>query len=144
MCSVTSLVIFIFISTEFLVKWISWFGKRTTCLNSCSGQYSTPTTNKCVFCCLLHKASWGTWGTVSDYRLDDWSSIPGWGKEFFRSLCVQTSSEACPASYPVGNWGLFTGVKRGRDVTLTTHPHLVPRSRMSRSYILSPLEHVWR
>jgi hypothetical protein len=27
------------------------------------------------------------------------------------------------------------GIKRGRGVTLTTHPHVVPRSRMSRSYI---------
>jgi hypothetical protein len=32
----------------------------------------------------------------------------------------------------------FPGVKRGRDVTLTTHPHLVPRSRMGKSYILYP------
>jgi hypothetical protein len=30
------------------------------------------------------------------------------------------------------------GLKRGRGVTLTTHPHLVPRSRMSRSYTSSP------
>jgi hypothetical protein len=29
-------------------------------------------------------------------------------------------------------------VKRGRGVTLTTHPHLVPRSRMCRSYTSSP------
>jgi hypothetical protein len=29
-------------------------------------------------------------------------------------------------------------VKRGRGVTLTTHPHLVPRLRMSRSYTSSP------
>jgi hypothetical protein len=35
--------------------------------------------------------------------------------------------------------GPFLGVKRGRGVTLTTHPHLVPRSWMSRSYISSPL-----
>jgi hypothetical protein len=35
---------------------------------------------------------------------------------------------------------LSTGVKRGRGVTLTTHPHLVPRSGVSRSlYFLSPL-----
>jgi hypothetical protein len=34
--------------------------------------------------------------------------------------------------------GPFPGVKRGRGVTLTTHPHLVQRSRMSRSYILFP------
>jgi hypothetical protein len=36
---------------------------------------------------------------------------------------------------------LSPGIKRGRSVTLTTHPHLVPRSRMSRSYTSSPL---WR
>jgi hypothetical protein len=29
-------------------------------------------------------------------------------------------------------------VKRGRGVTLTTHLHLIPRSRMSRSYTSSP------
>jgi len=33
---------------------------------------------------------------------------------------------------------LSPGVKRGRGVTLTTHPHLVPRSWMSRSYTSSP------
>jgi hypothetical protein len=33
---------------------------------------------------------------------------------------------------------LSLGVKRGRSVTLTTHPYLVPRLRMSRSYTSSP------
>jgi hypothetical protein len=33
---------------------------------------------------------------------------------------------------------LSPGLKRGRGVTLTTHPHLVQRSRMSRSYTSSP------
>jgi hypothetical protein len=33
---------------------------------------------------------------------------------------------------------LSLGLKRGRGVTLTTHPHLVPRSRMSRSYTSPP------
>jgi hypothetical protein len=32
---------------------------------------------------------------------------------------------------------LSPGVKRGRGVMLTTHPHLVPRLRMSRSYTSS-------
>jgi hypothetical protein len=36
--------------------------------------------------------------------------------------CVQTISEAHPASYPKGAWGPFPGVKRGRGVTLTTYP----------------------
>jgi hypothetical protein len=33
---------------------------------------------------------------------------------------------------------LSPGIKRGRGVTLTTHPHLVPRSWMSRSYTPLP------
>jgi hypothetical protein len=44
--------------------------------------------------------------------------------------------------------GIFSpGVKRDRGVTLTTHPHLVPRLRMSRSYTSSHpmcLHGVWR
>jgi hypothetical protein len=31
-------------------------------------------------------------------------------------------------------WVLSVRAKRGRGVMLTTHPHLVPKSRMSRSY----------
>jgi hypothetical protein len=34
---------------------------------------------------------------------------------------------------------LSLGIKRGLGVTLTTHPHLVPRSRMSRSHNSFPL-----
>jgi hypothetical protein len=45
----------------------------------------------------------------------------------------------------MGTGGPFPGAKRGRGVTLTTHPHLVPRSRMSRSYnLLSPQVPPWR
>jgi hypothetical protein len=56
--------------------------------------------------------------------------------------CVQTSSEAHPASYPTGTGGPFPGAKGGRGLTLTTHPHLVPRSRISRSYTSSPPWHL--
>jgi hypothetical protein len=42
-------------------------------------------------------------------------------------LCVQTGSGAHPASCTMGTVGPFPGVKRGRGVTQTTHPHLVPR-----------------
>jgi len=34
----------------------------------------------------------------------------------------------------------FPGTKRGRGVRLTTHPHIVPRSRMISSYTSSPLK----
>jgi hypothetical protein len=60
----------------------------------------------------------------------DWTTgfDPSRGKGFFSSsLCVQTSCEAHPASYPTGKGVLSPGVKRGRDVTLTTHPHLEPK-----------------
>jgi hypothetical protein len=53
------------------------------------------------------------------------------------SLCVQTSSESHPASYPHGTRGPFLAVKRSRGVTSTTHSHPVLRSRM-RSYSSSP------
>jgi hypothetical protein len=57
--------------------------------------------------------------TVSDYTT---VRFPAEEKDFSFSHCVQTSSEANPASYPKGTGGAFPGVKRGRGVTLTTHP----------------------
>jgi hypothetical protein len=63
---------------------------------------------------------------------------PAEAKNSSSVLCVQTSSEARPASYPIGTGVLSLGVKRGRGVTLTTHRPLVPRSRMSRNYTSSP------
>jgi hypothetical protein len=66
--------------------------------------------------------SWGSSvSVVSDYRLEDRGSIPGRG-----SLLSS------------GYGGPVPGVKRGRGVTLTTHPYLVPTSGMSRSYTSSP------
>jgi hypothetical protein len=70
--------------------------------------------------------------TVSDYRLDDRGSIPVRDKGFFPPACVQTSYGAHPASYPTGTRGK---ARRGRDADHS--PHLVPRLRMSRSYISS-------
>jgi hypothetical protein len=60
------------------------------------------------------------------------------GKDFSSSFCVQSSSESHPASYQMNTGVLSRGLKRGRGVTLTTHRHLVPRSRMSRSYTSCP------
>jgi hypothetical protein len=52
---------------------------------------------------------------VSDYWLDDRAievQSPAEEKEdFSSSLCVQTSSEAHPASYPMGTGGPFSGAK---------------------------------
>jgi hypothetical protein len=52
---------------------------------------------------------------------------------------VQTGSGAHPASYPVGTWGFFPGGKSGKDVKLTTHLHLLPKSRMVELYLHSPI-----
>jgi hypothetical protein len=61
-------------------------------------------------------------------------------EDFSSSLCVQTSSGTHPPSCTMGIGGPFPGAKRGRGMTLTTHPHLVPRSRMIRSLPPFPTE----
>jgi hypothetical protein len=71
-------------------------------------------------------------------QLGDRGSIPGGGKEdFSSSLCVQTGSEAHPASCTMGTGGPFPGAKArpGRDADHS--PHLVPKSWLSRSYASS-------
>jgi hypothetical protein len=76
---------------------------------------------------------------VSDYRLDERGSIPCGSKGFFfSSLFVQTSSEARPASCPVGTGGPLQQVKArpGRDPDHS--PHLVSRSRINRSLTSTP------
>jgi hypothetical protein len=49
---------------------------------------------------------------------------------------TSVSRPALRPTHPPVQWVL--GVKRGRGVMLTTHPHLVPRSWMRRSYTSSP------
>jgi hypothetical protein len=41
--------------------------------------------------------------------------------------------------YQINTGGPFPGVKRGRGVTFITNRRLVPRLRMSRSSVFSPL-----
>jgi hypothetical protein len=43
-------------------------------------------------------------------------------ENFSSNLCVQTGSGAHSASCQMGTGGPFRGGKRGRGVTLTTHP----------------------
>jgi hypothetical protein len=60
--------------------------------------------------------------------------------EFIFPLASVSRQSLGPTQPPV-QWVpgvLSPGLKRGRGATLTTHPHLVPRSRMSRSYTCSP------
>jgi hypothetical protein len=65
---------------------------------------------------------------------------PAGAKDFSSNLCVQTGSEAHPGFCTMGAGGPFPGAKGGRGVTLTTHPHVMPRSRISRNYNSSPLQ----
>jgi hypothetical protein len=69
----------------------------------------------------------------------DRGSIPGRGERIF--LLVSVTWPALGPTQPPVQWVpgvLSPGVKRGRGVTLTTHPHLVLRSRMSRTDTSSP------
>jgi hypothetical protein len=79
---------------------------------------------------------------VSDYTLDDRAigvESPAEAKDLSSSLCVQSNSVVHAALYPMGEYlALSPGVKHGQGVILTTHPHLVLRSRMSRSYTSCP------
>jgi hypothetical protein len=61
---------------------------------------------------------------VSGYGLDDRAidvPSPAEAKDFSSSLCVQTGSVAHPASCTMVTGVLSPGLKRGRNVTLTTH-----------------------
>jgi hypothetical protein len=81
-------------------------------------------------------------GIVSDYELDNRAievRSPTGAEDFSSSPCLQTGSGAHPASCTMSTGGSSPGVKRGRGVTLTTHPHLVPRLSMSRSYNSTPV-----
>jgi hypothetical protein len=74
---------------------------------------------------------------VSGYGLDDRAIVvrsPAEAKRFF--LSSPALGPIPPIQWVPGV--LSPGLKRGRGVTLITHPHLMPRSRMSRSYTPLP------
>jgi hypothetical protein len=66
---------------------------------------------------------------VSGYEPDNRGSVPGRDKRIFPLTSV--SKPALRSTQPPVQWVpgvLSPGVNRGRGVTLTTHPPLVPRS----------------
>jgi hypothetical protein len=80
--------------------------------------------------------------TVSDYGLEDQAigfRCPAGAKNYpLASMSRQAlGSTQPPVHWVPGGEVLSPGLKRGRRVTLATHPHLVPRSRM-RSYTTFP------
>jgi hypothetical protein len=94
-----------------------------------------------IHTCIIKRSRGSSVSIVSDNGLDDRAigiRSPAEAKDFSSNICVQTGSGAHPASCTMGTGGPFPGAKRGRGVTLTTHPHIVPRSGMSRSYTSSP------
>jgi hypothetical protein len=78
---------------------------------------------------------------VSDYELDARATgvpSPAEARGFLlEHLCPDRLWGPPPIQWILGV--LSPAVKRGQRATLTTHLHLVPRSRMSRSYTSSPL-----
>jgi len=78
----------------------------------------------------------GSVGIVTELRAGRSGIEFRWGRDF---PPVQTGPGAHPASCKMGTWS-FPGVKCGRDVLLTTHPLLVPRSWKSRAI---PLPKLW-
>ena len=74
-------------------------------------------------------------GIATDYGLDGPGIESRWGRDF---PPLQTGSEAHPASCTMGS-GSFPAVKCGRDVLLTTHPLLAPRSWKGSAIPLPPL-----
>jgi hypothetical protein len=86
--------------------------------------------------------SWSSSGSiVSDYGLDDQAigiRSPEEEKDF---PLASVSRPALSPTQPPLQWVpgvLSQGLKRGWGVTLTTHPHLLPKSGMSRRYTSSP------
>jgi hypothetical protein len=90
------------------------------------------------------------WGisvsTVSDYRLDDQGSIPGTGKGFFLYPLCPDQLWGPPSLLSNGYWGTFPEVKAPPWHDTDHSPHLVSRSKMSRSYIplLPPSVPAWQ
>jgi hypothetical protein len=75
---------------------------------------------------------------VTDYGLDDRGSIPNRDRGFFFQPLRPDRLWGPRSLLSNGYRGdLSPGLKRGRGVTLTTHPHLLPMLRMSRSYTSS-------
>jgi hypothetical protein len=83
---------------------------------------------------------------VFDYRLDDQGSIPGRGKQFFlQPLCPDQLSSPPRLLLSKGYRGSFPGGKALPVCDGDHSLHLLPRSRMSRSYTPSPtLPPQWR
>jgi hypothetical protein len=78
---------------------------------------------------------------LSGYGLDDRAiqvRSPAEAKGFLLLAFVLRPALGPTTHCTMGTRGPLPGLKRCWGVELTTHPHLVPRSRMSRSYTSAP------
>jgi hypothetical protein len=57
----------------------------------------------------VHRRNWSLGSSVSIMTTDWVTGVRSPAEDFSSSVCVQTSSEAHPASYPVGTRGPFPG-----------------------------------
>jgi hypothetical protein len=76
-----------------------------------------------------------------DYGPDDRGPrvrFPAGGGNFSPHHRVQTGSGAHPPFYPIGTRDSFPAGKAAGGVKLTTHPHLLPRSKNAWSYTSTP------
>jgi hypothetical protein len=99
-----------------------------------------------VYTSLQPKRTTSPYSTAREHNIFGRSRFdPRLGQRIFSLASV--SRPALGPTQPPVQWVpgiLSSGVKSGRGVTLTTHPHLVPRSWMSRSYTSSPQAPPWR
>jgi hypothetical protein len=82
------------------------------------------------------------WSQGSQYSVWLWTGRPGFNPRQRQRISPPASASrpALGPTQPPVQWVLgvfFLGLKRGWGVMLTTHPHLVLRLRMSRSYTSS-------
>jgi len=70
--------------------------------------------------------------------------VPGGAWNFSLHHCVQTGSGAYPASYPMGTRDSFPRGKAAGGVKLTTHLHLVSKSRILGAIPPLPNTPSWR
>jgi hypothetical protein len=96
-----------------------------------------------IVCFRIALYIWTEGAAVAQYS--DWlrTGWPGFNpRQMPRTFFLASASRpALGPTQPPVQWApeiLFSGVKRGRGVMLTTHPHLVPRLRMNKSYTSSP------